>query len=813
MPQSYQTGEFNSFVGGLVTEASPLTFPENASIDEANFVLEDDGSRRRRRGLDIEPNTGAIPTASASSVSSTNSTYTWENPGNISGKSLVCFQNNRTLTIVDRSNDYIDGWSTWVFTLPNPSPVIPEDLTASYASVDGRLVVAYDNSDIQVFEYDGSSVSQSSVRIKIRDLFGVAAAVDGIETWNSEGVSYRPDESTSTGDLDEHIYNLRNQGWLQPRTRWFEGDGASWPVPGATHDASETMGDPIRDFMKPRSSVSSTRNLPSNADSAVNFLYPRTNVAAAEFKEVERFDCVSARNSRAGNFSVAKGGLVIDLLNRGSSRSTSLAEAFDNLRYVYGRNNPSVSFYDESLSLPTDRTNGGVKHVAEYAGRVWYGGIDGSTAGGDDLSPSLTSYVFYSQLVKDFSNINRCYQAGDPTSKDAPDRLDTDGGFIRLSGCSNIKGMVNVGASLLVFAETGVWQISGSDSGEFNANNQSVTKVSEKGTFSPKSIVLVEGTVLYWSDDGIYQAGFDEVGNIRVSKVSVNIDSFYQRLSFETRQGSFGIYDSYDNKVRWIYNNNLVTGAFSELVFDIRLGAFYPNTIGALQAANSPVVLGPVEIPPYNVQDSVSNVVTNNGDDNVIIDDGAATNVTTSSLTRSFGSREVAYITWNSGTNTYSFSTYNNENFRDWESLDGTGIDAEAYLVTGYIGTGDSTKKKVVPYVYFHFYKTEDGFTDTGTDLVPTGQSSCLVQAQWDWANSATSGKWGREFQAYRHKRPYMPTSAVDTYDNGEATVVSKNKLRGHGRVLSLYIKSEPDKDLQLLGWGMSIGTVNRLQT
>jgi len=45
---------FRSFVKGLITEASPLTFPENASIDEQNFVLNRDGSRSRRLGIDYE---------------------------------------------------------------------------------------------------------------------------------------------------------------------------------------------------------------------------------------------------------------------------------------------------------------------------------------------------------------------------------------------------------------------------------------------------------------------------------------------------------------------------------------------------------------------------------------------------------------------------------------------------------------------------------------------------------------------------------------------------------------------------------------
>ena len=32
---------YRTFIQGLVTEASPLTFPENASIDEENFVIDD----------------------------------------------------------------------------------------------------------------------------------------------------------------------------------------------------------------------------------------------------------------------------------------------------------------------------------------------------------------------------------------------------------------------------------------------------------------------------------------------------------------------------------------------------------------------------------------------------------------------------------------------------------------------------------------------------------------------------------------------------------------------------------------------------
>ena len=49
----------NTFVGGLITEAGPLTFPENASKDELNCVLSRKGNRRRRLAIDYE-NWGAL---------------------------------------------------------------------------------------------------------------------------------------------------------------------------------------------------------------------------------------------------------------------------------------------------------------------------------------------------------------------------------------------------------------------------------------------------------------------------------------------------------------------------------------------------------------------------------------------------------------------------------------------------------------------------------------------------------------------------------------------------------------------------------
>jgi len=130
-------------------------------------------------------------------------------------------------------------------------------------------------------------------------------------------------------------------------------------------------------------------------------------------------------------------------------------------------------------------------------------------------------------------------------------------------------------------------------------------------------------------------------------------------------------------------------------------------------------------------------------------------------------------------------------------------MDYSSYLETGYEIGGDSTKWKQVPYITFHFNRTETGFHDVGGVLTATNASSCLVTPYWDFANHANSGKIGSQFQAYRYKRNYIPTGIGDTFDYGQSVLTTKSKLRGKGAALSLRIESEAGKDMHILGWGM----------
>lgn len=56
MARQKAKSEITNFVAGLITEAGRLTFPEGASVDEKNFILNINGSRQRRPGMALKGN-------------------------------------------------------------------------------------------------------------------------------------------------------------------------------------------------------------------------------------------------------------------------------------------------------------------------------------------------------------------------------------------------------------------------------------------------------------------------------------------------------------------------------------------------------------------------------------------------------------------------------------------------------------------------------------------------------------------------------------------------------------------------------------
>lgn len=778
MPRASRHLEINSFIKGLITEASPLTFPDNASLDEQNFVLNIDGSRDRRLGIDYE-DSYAIKT-SAQVVSSTGelktSTHNWKNAGGDEDKEIIVVQLGDRISFFDALQDSVSPAQIGAdFEVGDGS------LDYTYAVVDGTLVVATGDSDITLFTYDGTTITKSTTRIKVRDLWGVQAFYRGLDLHDTNNLNLRPNGPSFGTDpeapIDEHIYNTRNQSWGVRR------------LSGTDRTSSS---DPLQSF------EADLFRYPSNSDiSHSGVIFDPEDTANPPR---ERLYAYRVNNDRLTT-EAPKGFFIIDALDRGTSRLTSYAQQLKNELEKGG--------FLDITSLPQDKTPGGATCVEEFAGRVFYGGFQGSVIGGDKHSPKLSSYIFFSKLVKQEREIGFCYQEGDPTGRETPDIVATDGGFIRLQGAYGIKRLVKVGNALIVLAENGVWMIRGESGIGFTATAYEALKLTDRGCVSANSVVTVDNSLLYWAEDGIYAVSPTQTQDYVAENIThITISQFYDNISEEDKSSVKGFFDSFERKVSWVYGSNLnSTSPTKILTLDTRLSAFYPYTIKTPSDGIYPKPVAAVQVPPFISGTTIDQVVVNGEQVQANLVD-----VQVTSSVRDPSLREIKYLTITglngSGQPQYTFSSFRDQDFIDWKTFDGTGVDAEAFLITGYLTGGDSSREKFVPNIYFHFKRTEEGFQLVEGDLVPTKPSSCKVQARWDWSNSAASNRWGKEFQAYRYSRHFIPETAASPFDSGFEVLTTRNRLRGKGQALSMKISSEAGKDLRILGWGKEV-TVN----
>jgi len=582
------------------------------------------------------------------------------------------------------------------------------------------------------------AVTQSTIQIQIRDIYGVDDALF---------LDTRPVTLTNT-----HKYNLRNQGWNK--------------------NIVTTTGADAITLTKTDLGV-----YPANSDNWT--LGKISNASSADY---EKYDPDTLNKNSFSNYQIAKGSFIIDAFERG-----------------VGRMNAS----DVTSGLPTDREEGNISTITSYAQRLFYSGIESNVTGPDIRSPNYSGYIFFSKIIKSDDDFGTCHQEADPTDPGINDLIDTDGGSIQIPDITRVVRIIASQASILVFAENGVWEIYG-DTGGFIATSFQASKISTNGITNGDSVVNVNGNFIYWSKAGIYLLKPDAAsGRFAAESLSLtSIQDLYLNIPEVAKDFAKGIYDEKENRVRFLYNDsasysssNYPNSYNKELIYDLTLKAWSKNEISSL-ISDSPYIADYALIPGYSVTTREESVVA--GTDTVLVTAGDTVVVpddVASSRTEQFSFLTIV------GTS-FTLSKYNGSDFLDWKTKDSVGVNYSSYLYTGYELFGDIMKEKQIPYIFFYLQKTEDGFQASGTDLVFTNQSSCKVQAQWGWSNSAANGKWGNEFQAYRILRNYTPSGVGDTYDSGDSMVVTKNKLRGSGKCLSLYIRSEAGKDMKLLGWG-----------
>ena len=694
MPQELSQEASTSFVKGLITEATELTFPKDASIDELNCTLERSGKRRRRLGIEYE--TGFQLTDETYVEGSVAKTSTWYNVGGQPGLEYVVVQVGNTLRFFNKAQSPVSAQAVPISN-SNSNPYIIDlsnynspggsgsgTATVQVASIQGALVVV--SPEIEAFyvtrDNDTGVFTERFINHRIRDF-----------EWLGNRAEYTGNVASSNV-TNLRIYDTLNAGWTSttyvPSLSLPDRNGGTTTVTFPVAGNNNTLGV----FLSAKNAYPAlTHPWFSGKNSSDNF-------------SVTEWEKVYTGSSLIGN-----GHFILDLFE--SDRSTA----------------SGVSGLPSYLN-----TGSRFKAVAAYAGRVFYAGL---------TAAKESSRVYFSQLLETLDYIGDCYQINDPTSETNSDLLDTDGGFINIPEAFNIKALMVSGPYLLVFAENGVWSIGGVDNDTFRATSYQVNKITEFGISFTNSLVNARGIPFWWSNVGIHTITPNQFGNLEEQSISVNtIQTFWDNIGNVAKSFVVSEYDALNRRILWLYpdkDENIEFKYNNILFLDTELGAFYPWRVSD-RTESTPYILGTSFFSGIGANEQEFQVVDSAGDPVV---DSLGNNVVVTRTGLNFSSSVVRFLV-RDPSGALTFATFTNTSFHDWEEAD-----YQSFAVAGHNFMGDMTTRKNAPYITLMLERTETGWN--GNNLVRP--SSILVTALWDFKEETATPPQ----QGYRLKETMVP--------------------------------------------------------
>lgn len=849
---------YNTFVKGLITETGPLTFPENASIEDVNCILTVKGSHKRRYGLQQEADGTPMDfTVNRNEFKRFNmNSYTWRSPGNKGSKTFLVMQVCTELHFYDISERGTIVYNTASLTVDLNSFIVSLPLFkengCSFTSGKGYLFVTGRGIDPFYVDYDvdNDKLTCLPLGLTIRDTEGVK---DGL------GIDDQPLELS-----DEHLYNLVNQGWIYSehselvetslsltalfaapddwdgfRTKYNE---ITWTLNGKTLTIDAVNDDNDQDDLSVNNArvARSFNKIPA---STRHYL----EAVAIDGAGVQLRSTPRTPESLAGSSITVSVRYITDgghklryksetkTLQLNKDITTSIEGApYETYYEKYGRYpsnvqqwfvgrevqkrinveevysfdfgtqraprgrlliNPFIedrSRYIKSIPDKVDNTR--VIDTAFLGGRVFY---------------LRANQLLYSQVLTDISKASLCYQEGDPTSEDAFDVVDSDGGVISINDMGEGVALFELQNGLIIFASNGVWAVTGLSADEgFKATSYSVRKLSNVDCISKKSIVNVGGLPIFWSTTGIYTVQTNDYGNYSVQSLSADtIQTLYKDIPLNCLKRVAGCYDEGSQKVYWLYDDDttdtdVLVRTVKALVFDTRLGAFYEYHIAHGGSNETPFLCGMFNTPWLTSVEYTEEITDNDGD---IVEDnfGQVVYIKTSLLNSDLTNLKfIAYENLETYT-IFTLADFTDLSFTDWSTSLRPGVTYDSYFTTGFDIAGDSSRTKDINYLTVQLTRTEDNYLETEIGNL----SSCLLQTRWGFENTALSNRWTKWQQLYRAPRIFAATLDDPSYDRrGMPVVTTKHKIRGKGKAIQMKFMSEPGKNFEVLGWSMILG-------
>lgn len=460
----------------------------------------------------------------------------------------------------------------------------------------------------------------------------------------------------------------------------------------------------------------------------------------------DAFDTTTVANVISGNSPAPKGHYILTLSNQDRDAISGLSGTTDTL----------TSYLRPSTS-------------AWFGGRVFYSGLNYA---------GFNSSIYFSQILERDSQYGLCYQANDPTSEDLFDLLPSDGGVIKIPEAGTIFKLVAIIGGLIIFANNGVWSITGSTGLGFKANDYTVQKISSINAISATSFVDIAGFPAWWNAEGIHIINTETGAPTVKSLTLTTIKSFYDDIPPTSKLTARGFYNTVAGIVQWIYRSSEAatpteTYTFDRILnFNVVTGAFYPWIIPDTDVT----VNGIVVLDGSHGIISQMDIVDDTPND--IVDDSGNTVVSFEFVSSSGGAvPSFKYLTSYVSGSSYKvlLGEVNNSEYLDWKSYDTVGTSFTSYFITGYKIRGKGLMK------FNPMWVTTYSDTESAVQY--------YFQAIWDYATTGSgTGRWS-------------PREYISHSDTNYSNTARRIKVRGHGRTLQFKVTSVEGQRFSLLGW------------
>lgn len=744
---------YYTFIKGLATNVSPLASPEGTCSSMKNMTLDQDGSISIRKGL----KSIAGPFVVKSGASSGNY-FSVAECTNVRG---ATDSTKRYLAVYTGAGDltYLDVTSFSAITKLDDETIGFTSEAVSMAAGKGVFLLTGQGSKPLRTQITTGAISTSTLNLKERDFVGVS---DGL------AINQRPTSLSSS-----HLYNLLNQGW---NYQWLYDVGfpsnADTPWLGvfvdASNDGRETFDATQLDITSLGTSPAAkgrvirrvfdtgyTEDLVIDAGiESTSYTHGTTTLTLVVPGDLTGSLVISSSFTIADSSYTYWDGAALQTTNANGARTvetisyssgtgkTTITIDFNIASYVSGFtagaqgyiNNVEVSVYNPSAKVETNYPH----CCAMFAGRAWYAGIEPET------NSDLTGCVYYTQLLDEVAKFQNCYQQNDPTDREQNEVMATDGGRIVIADAGTVLQMLVLNGTLLLFANNGVWGVTGQD-GVFSPTSYSVRKISDRGVQSKHAAVVADGTAMFYSSGNVYAIVQDQItGYLTAKTISDSINAYFETTVGSIQESRVRVgYDKYNKRVYFLMadavQGSTIPAETHCLVFDLRLGAWYPYTFGTWKDGTSYKAIIGMWCPEYGYDEDTGVIFVG-----------------------------IDYNGTNSRINLFTLTA----NDDDEHITDG---EFSAHATTGHTVLDSAMLKKQMPRV--------------GVYMKRQNNSSLKLQGRFNWSSSGDSGKYSTKQECYLNRGA--------NFDVCYRTLT----IRGVGKALQLHFSGTSAAPAKLYGW------------